>query len=326
MLLLDAGVALLARKRLWVSLPVLALTGTICVYATWAARFLHPGNLPGALAAALVLGSLFLFGQVRAVPDREKEGVLRGVVFAALGALHLLAAIVAASGGLGISPVLLVAYLLIAAGLASRIGHLWDVAELKALSAAFAILALTLRVRPDLFPDRAMETLAVFSLIGIAFFLEWFRRGHAEQTHNSAAVAIAVGGYVAVLLRIVLVGNPMASLPECLAYAGFHTGLLIVMSLLRSSGTWTLAAHGALFASLAALALPFPEGRLASLLVPIIVSGLFFWSLPFLSPRFRMDKFSWFSSALAPLLHYLLLYILARPSGDGGISASSPHS
>lgn len=312
-LLLDAGVILVARKRLWVSLPVLALTGTICLYATWAVRFLRPGNLPAALAAALVLGSLFLFGQARAVPDREKERVVRGVVFAALGALHLLAAFVAASGGLGISPVLLVAYLLIAAAITRRIGQLWDVAELMALSAAFAILALTLRIRPDLIPGRATETFAVFSLIGVAFFVEWFRRGRAESEDSSSAVAIAVGGYVAVLLRIVLAGDAMASLPECLAYAGLHTGLLIVMGVLRSSGAWTLAAHASLFAALAALALPFSDGRLAPLLVPIVVSGLFFWSLPFLSARFRSDRFSWFSSALAPLLHYLLLYILARP-------------
>ena len=40
------------------------------------------------------------------------------------------------------------------------------------------------------------------------------------------------GGYVAVLLRIVLVSDATASLPECLAYAGLHTGLLIVMGLL----------------------------------------------------------------------------------------------
>src|SRR5262249_52120535 len=146
-LLLDAGVLAVAHRREWASLPLLALAGSGILYAGWSAAHLNAAKLPYALAAAIVVGSAFVFG-TREVAKKDHEGEWRRAA-PILGAMapFLVAFLVSGSRILDVAPVFLVMYLLILSVQAWWVGRAVEV-PLAPAAAVISMTSLILRVAP----------------------------------------------------------------------------------------------------------------------------------------------------------------------------------
>ena len=91
------------------------------------------------------------------------------------------------------------------------------------------------------------------------------------------------------------------------------TAGLVAIGASLFSGAWILAGQGLLFVSTLGLTTRFEQRRLSEFLPFVLIPVLLFWILPFVSSRFRNDRLSWLSSAAAPIAHYPVLYVLAKP-------------
>src|SRR5262245_10199408 len=122
-LLLDVGILAVARKRSWGELPLLGLAGSAMLYAGWSAAHLNAEKLPYALAAAILVGSLFVFGtrdDAKKLPhgDWRRAAPLLGAM-----APFLVAMAVSLTRSLDVSPVFLVVYLIILSVQADFVGR-----------------------------------------------------------------------------------------------------------------------------------------------------------------------------------------------------------
>jgi len=94
------------------------------------------------------------------------------------------------------------------------------------------------------------------------------------------------------------------------------------MAAIAASSALCLAAQGLSLVLLFTMSLGFTDARLASYLPVVLTPALAFWALPFASARFRVDRVSWLSSAVALVLHFPFLYAMARDSwGSGPLGA-----
>jgi len=311
--LLDIGVLAVARKRSWVSLQLFGLAGSVILYAGWASRHLDGAKLPYALGAAVLLGALFVFGALRE-PRGPRELVVATPLLGAL-APFALALAVSEPSSFSVSPVVLVVYLLILIVQAAWIARDLQVAALMPIAAGTAVFALILRPATDLFPDRRALCLTLFALVPAALFAVWiWNRDSTQSIAYRVAMVIGLVGCLPILIHVLDVephGEPIA--PLWLYVAAHAAGLVAVGALLRA-GPWILGAQGLLFAALLALTSRFQSARLPEFLPWIVIPIVVFWILPFVASRFRADHLAWVSAGLAPIVHFAVLYFLAKPT------------
>jgi len=94
---------------------------------------------------------------------------------------------------------------------------------------------------------------------------------------------------------------------------------MVGIGLSLASGRWLVGAQALALACLCALATRFAPALLVSYAAFIVASMLAFFFLPVITPRARADVWGWISAAAAPLLHFALLYTLARDVWEGGV-------
>ena len=316
-LALDVGVLAVARKRAWHWLSLMGLAGSALLYAGWAYAHLDSAKLPYALGAAIVVSALFVFGQrERAATDAAPGLDEFGRATRALAAMapFLVALATVGDRKLALSPVILVAYLLILITLAFYVSRQTDTEALVPVAGAMAILCLVFRAGSDLFPALRVETLLLFYCVPLALFLGWIlsRESAAAGVYRVGAAIGLFGTYV-ILARVLDIepGRPPV-LPLWLFVAAGATGLIAIGTILLS-GAWILAAQGLLFLALLTLATRFQSSRLPEFLPLILIPGAVFWALPFLSSRWRADRLAWFSAGIAPVAAFGALFALAKP-------------
>ena len=316
-LLLDLGVLAVARQKAWPGIRLLALVASAVLYAGWAATFLDGVKVPYAMAAAAVLASLFAFPRPGAAEEEEtqKRDLARAIPLLALAGPLLLTLVVSSRTALAVSPAFLVGYLLILGAGGALVSQRLDFAPVVPIAAGFSVLALTLRVDAHLFPERRVETLALFGLVSAAYFCFWlFRRESFSAPVLRTAAAIALAGSLPIIFQVAAVEPQREPIAALWIFAFAHSlGLLWIGASLLSGG-WILGAQVVLYIALLCLCGRFQNPRLHEFLAPILIPTLLFWSLPFLGDRFRADRLSWLSAAVAPLIHYPILYVLAKPT------------
>ena len=318
-LLLDLGVIAVARQRGWLAIRLLALVASAILFAGWATAFLDSTKAPYAMVAAAVLAGLFATLRPVDSGQGQTSDLVRAIPLAALAGPLLLTAIVASHADLSVSPAFLVAYLLILCAGAVIVSARLDFAPVVVIAAAFSVLALSLRVDARLFPAHRIETLAIFALLpaaGLGFWLAR-RRAPSEAVFRTAA-AVTLAGSLAILFQVIAVEPNAQPVTALWVFALAHALGLLTIGAMLSSGAWILGAQGLLLAALLALSGRYQSSRLQEFLPLVIASALLFWSLPFVAQRLRSDRLAWLSSAAAPLLHYPILYVMAKPIWTAG--------
>ena len=315
--LLDVGVIVVARARQWLEVRILALAATAILYAGWASLHLDSGKAPWALIAGAALGGLFAFSSPREEADPRRRDAARAVPILAAIAPLVLATMMAGTRPLAVAPGFLVGYLLLLAFGAFLVSGRLEFAPLVPIAAAFSALTLAMRVGHDLFPARETETLAVFLLVPAAYLGLWASAARRTRTAEPAfrvAAGIALAGGTAVLAAVLSLEPGDKPVLALWLYAAAHAAGLLVIGTALPSGAWIAGSQLLLYSSLLALCTRFSNPRLPEFLPLISIPAAVFWSLPFLWRRWRSDRLSWLSSAAAPVVHFPVLYALARPS------------
>ncbi len=312
-LLLDVGILAVSRKRSWAELPLMGLAGSAMLYAGWSAAHLDAGKLPYALGAAILVGSLFVLGtrdeaRKLAPGDWRKAAPVLGAM-----APFLVTMLVTGNRSLDVSPFFLVVYLIILSVQAGFVGRESSVPLVPA-AAAICVFSLVFRTAPDLFPSHRDTTLLLYELVPLTFLLLWLLRRDPKDTSGAwIGAAVALLGSLIVVFRVMDVEPRTEPILTLWLYAAAHAvGLLLLGGVLRAGG-WVLASQAYMLVTLLTLSTRYQNGRLAEFLPPILVPIAVYWALPFVSDRFRGDRLAWLSAGIAPVVHFVFLYSLARP-------------
>ena len=323
-LLLDVGILAVARKRSWGVLPLMGLAGSAMLYAGWSAAHLDASKLPYALVAAILVGTLFVFGT-----KEEARGLAPGDWRRAapiLGAMapFLVALAVAPNRSLEVSPLFLVGYLILLSVQAAFIGRESRV-PLVPVAALVCVFSLVFRVGPDLFPTHRDTTLLLYELIPLTFLLLWLLRRDPQETSGEwVGAAIALLGSLVVIFHVMDVEPRSEPILMLWLYAAAHAAGLLVLGGVLRSGAWVLASQGYMLVTLLTLSTRYQNARLSEFLPPILVPIVVYWALPFVSERFRGDRLAWLSAGIAPVAHFVFLYSLAKPVwGTGSLGIAS---
>jgi uncharacterized membrane protein len=311
--LLDLGVIAMSRARRWTGVRMLGLVATAILFAGWASLHLNAVKAPWALLAGAALGFLFALPRLETSSDRDRHELARAIPIGAVVAPLLLAATVSGAPALVVSPAFLEGYLVLLGAGAALASRRIEFAPLVPIAAGLSVVALTIRVSKDLFPSRSSETMMWFVLVPAAYTAYWaLCRERTEERSLRAAAGIALAGGVAVLVSVVAITPATDPVLPLWMFAAAHAAGLLVVGGLLASGPWIAASQLLLYVSLLALCERFSAGRLPEFLPLIAAPTVIYWALPFLSFRFRSDRVAWLSSAGAPLLHFAVLYALAR--------------
>ena len=299
-LLLDVGAIAVSRSRRWLALRYLALVGSAILYVGWATEHLDGEKAPYALLAAAALAALFAaLGGFEAVqreagPER-REASAAIPLLAAAGPLAA-ALWMSSRPALGIPPAFLTGYLLVLAAGAFFISRGTGFPPLVPIAAAFSVVTLAARITPDLLPDRT-GTLLLFATVPAAYLaIALVRPGERAAERVAAAISLA-GGFV-IVARFLELDPKQAVLPLWIFAAANAAGFLAIGTRLPS-GAWIAGAQAFLFVCLLVLTTAFSPARLPEFLPLIVGPAVVFWVLPFLSKRWRGDRFAWLSSAAA---------------------------
>ena len=177
------------------------------------------------------------------------------------------------------------------------------------MAAAFSVITLATRIGPDLVGTRS-EALWLFAAVPAAYLAIALSKQGAETAVRIAA-AISLVGVLLVVSRFLEIAPKLPIAPLWI-FAAAHAAGLVAIGTQRASGRWIAGAQAILFACLLVLTTSFAPARLSEFLPFILVPAAVFWILPFLSKRWRSDRAAWLSSAAAPILHYPVLYALAK--------------
>jgi hypothetical protein len=221
--------------------------------------------------------------------------------------------LVSPTRSLDVSPLFLVVYLILLSVQAGFVGRESSVPLVPA-AAAISVFSLVFRVAPDLFPSHRDTTLLLYELIPLTFLLLWLLRRDPEDASGAwIGAAVALLGSLIVVFRVMDVEPRTEPILTLWLYAAAHAvGLLVLAGVLRAGG-WVLASQAYMLVTLLTLSTRYPTGRLSEFLPPILVPIVIYWARPFVSDRFRGDRLAWLSAGIAPVVHFVFLYSLARP-------------
>jgi uncharacterized membrane protein len=311
--LLDIGVVAVAQRRRWPVLGLIGLVGSAVLFLGWAAKFLDAARVPFALVAAAILAALFAFSRWH---DEERLGPLpRATVYGAAGAPILLALVIGSSVDLAVAPAFLVAYLLLLLAGVWVVSRRLDVPALMPIAAAFATMALDARVRPDVFPAEKVVALALFALLPAAFIAAWLsRRGTPQARPLRIAAAITLAGSILSLASVLSVEGKHEPIVPLALFVAVHAAGLVVIGALDSETMYAALGQGTEVVSLLLLLERFQPDRVNEFLPVVAVPMVAFWSLPLVTSRLRRDTLAWISGAAALVVHFPILYFIARAS------------
>lgn len=329
-LLLDVGGIAVARRRRWLSIVFVALVATGILYGGWASQHLDAVKAPYAMIAAALLAVLFCTFRAEPGDDAATAEASQLVPIAAAGGaffVPLLFALWKPGAGLGVSPTFLVEYLVFLAIGAFIVSTAVRFAPLLPVAAAFSAATLVARVDPGVVADRS-RNLVLFALPPLVYLaLAFWRRGagveegsdpHTAGVPRRLAAGIALAGGVLVMARFLEADSAQSLLPLWI-FAAVHAAGLLAIGTALSRGGWILGSQGLLFAALLVLTTVFKRERLSEFLPFVLAPAAVFWALPFLGKRWRSDRLAWLSSAAAPLVHYPMLYVLAKPDWGSNV-------
>jgi hypothetical protein len=308
--LLDVGAIAVARRRRWVSIVLIALVATGILFAGWSDRHLDAAKAPFALVAAALLGALFAWWRTEPGERPESREAAQIVPIAAASAVLCLPLLFSLHASLDVSPAFLVGYLLVLTAGAWALTTSTGFPFLLPVAAGFTTATLAARVAPSLGASRDAN-LALFALPPAAYLAIALGRRRDDVSARIAA-AITLGGGVLVLARFLEIGPKLPLLPLWI-FAAAHAAGVLAIGTVRRRGAWIAGAQALLYASLLVLGTAFQRDRLSEFLPFVLVPTVVFWALPFLWERWREDRLSWISSAAAPLIHYPVLYVIAKP-------------
>jgi uncharacterized membrane protein len=322
--LLSGGVVAVARLRSWPSLGLIGLVCSTVLFAGWASKYLVAERAPYALGAVAVVAALFAFVQVEGDVARDDGSASNPWSLQRLlvGAASLLpvgtAVILAGNVRLDVDPRVLAPYLLIVSAGAFLAERRQGSGYLTIVAGILATLALTLRVTPELFPERAALALGSFALVPLGFLATWLaRRGKPEEPRLRAAAVITLLGALPVVFGAAHRDPGHEAFRLMLAYAWLHAGGLVAIGVLRREGWPFAAAQVVAFCSLVVLT----RGDATSwkeLVTATAGSGVLLWGLPLVHPYTRTDRMAWWAGAAALPLHFVLFYDLSHREWDGG--------
>lgn len=316
--LLNAGLVAITRKRAWPSLGLLGLVGTTVLFGGWSAKFLDAPRVGWAFLAAALLAALFAFAPWG---GGEKLPLGRAVSVLGASAPFLLAVVAGGVSSLRVPPAVLVGFVALLTVGAILVSRRAEAPPLVVVAAIGSVAALLARSGKDLFPAERTTTLLLF-LVPAALHLAAAFRARADETAakvSRAGAAIALLGSFAVPIGVALDVEPRTEpiLPLFLFGAALAVGLAILARRARADG-FLVAAQGALFLLLLVLTVRDASHRVEEFAVPILAALLFFWAQPLLPSDAAPSRTAWFSSGFAPVLHFALLYAIARQSWDAG--------
>jgi uncharacterized membrane protein len=309
-LLLDAGVLAVARKRDWPVLALLGFIGSSVLCVGWAVRYLDAARAGYALGAVALVAALFAFVQLSPRDRSEPAKALpRAITLISALAPFVAAFTIGGSHSFQLQPWLLAGYLIVISGGAWLAGFRVDTPALMPFAAGLSVLALTCRPDTFLFPEHRSATLACFALAPLAYLVAWFlrRERHDARTLRFAAT-IALCGSLAVILRVVGLEPNDAPKFGIWLYAAAHAAGLVALGGISGASVLVALGQALNYASLLLLCVLPQDSRLTELTPSIAFSGLVFWSLPLLLPIFRRDRLAWLTSAVSLPAQFLLLY------------------
>lgn len=320
-LLLDVGAIAVSRSRRWLALRYLSLLGSVILFVGWAAAHLDAGKAPYALLAAAALAALFaVLGGTSREGKEGKEGIeekaehreeAQAIPLLATAGPLAAAMWMSSVEALAVSPAFLTGYLLILAAGAFFVSRGAGFPPLVPIAAAFSVVTLAARISAGLVTDRT-GTLLLFATVPAAYLaIALVRREEGRAERVAAAISLA-GGFL-VFARFLELSPKEPVLPLWIFAAAHAVGLLAIGTRL-ASGAWVAGAQAFLFVCLLVLTTAFSPARLSEFLPLVLGPAVAFWALPFLSARWRGDRYAWLSSAAAPILHFPVLYVLARPA------------
>jgi hypothetical protein len=312
--LLDVGVLLVSMRQRWISITALAVVGTVILYAGWGLEYLDAQGVPFALAVAALLGALFVGASLWREHKEPGPRIDAIVVTAVALASPFLAALAEVSNEAYHADItLLVAYLALLLGGALVVVRRWKTPGFMETAAILAVLTLYVRLFPDMFPAQRTPTLLSYSLLPLLLFgFQALSRGRLEEPSLRRAAGIGLCGSLIVAAQIVEQESRSQPVLPLALYVGAHVVGLIAIGLAQSSGPWLAVAQATFFFALLSLSQRFDPSRLNELAAIILAPMAVFFALPLFTSRARADRTSWFAAAAALVVHYSLLYALAR--------------
>ena len=327
--LLDAGVVVVASRKKWPVLGLLGVAGSGLIYVGWAFKFMDAAKAPYALFAGAILCALFAL----TTPDGsskeagDKPALLVRVTGSIAAVLPLvLALVVSGTNTLSVAPPVLVGYLLVLSGGAWFAGRRVEVSALAPMAASFGAMTLALRADGTLFPDERTITLALFAALPVAWFGLWLARRRAPEARMlrvSATIALAATPLLVAFHVCTEESSNLEVIPLAV-YAWAHVSLLVAMGGILESSGLLIGALAVAVVSLGVSVFGFKTDHLNQSLFVILTPMLAFWSLPFFGPRFRTGTLAWAAATLSLLVHFPVLYGVAKDTwSDGALGASS---
>jgi uncharacterized membrane protein len=312
-MLLDMGVIVVAQRRRWPVLGLFALAGSAVLYLGWSVKFLDAPRVPYALAAGGILAGLFAFR--RFAPEERTAALPRATVYAAAAAPLLLALVVSESSGLEVAPAFLVAYLVLILGGTWSVSRRLDAPYLTPIAAAFAAVTLACRVREDVFPREAAFTLMLFAAVPAAAIAAWLsRRGTEEARVLRIAAAAALAGSVLTVSNVLSVEGSDELIVPLAVFAGAHAAALVAIGVLDRQSTYVSIGQAVEVAALLLLVAHSSPPPLREFVPIVAIPMVGFWALPLVSSRLQKDMQAWLSCAAALVVHFPILYFIAKPA------------
>jgi|GEM_PF-1502192 len=314
-LLLDVGIAWVSQKRHWPTLALLGFCASILVFIAWASRYLYPQRTPYALAALAIVSALFitLLWNWRSREATAVGSTLRSLAHIAIAAPVVAAFVLSHPMHSNVNPAFLSGYLVVVAVGAAIVAQRVQGRAIPLLVAVLGVACQYARLGHELFPARAVSTLASFSMLPAIHVLIWWHRREAtwQRVHLWALVA-TLASPVLIAPGAVAMQPTAAAVWPIAAHAAIHVSVLLLLALGR--GTTALTAVAQTVALVVAFALGQHAGAriLPGLSLTLAASGLVFWSLPLVSSRLRPGRTALVVSALALPVQYLLLYVFAH--------------
>jgi len=312
--LLDAGVLVVARKRAWPVLALLGFLGSAVLCIGWAARYLDAPRAPYALGAVALIAALFAFVSLRpsASDAPPAQNLPKTITVLSALAPFVAAFVLGDVASFEIAPSLLAGYLIIVSGGAWLAGSRGDTPALAPFAAGLSVLALTCRVDFSLFPAHRNATLLCFALVPLAYLLAGcLRRNQPDARMLRIAATIALCGAAAVVLRVVDLEPDSEPALAIWLYIAVHAAGLVALGGL-SGASWLIALGQALNSAAILLLQNRGQANATELVLPLCFSGLALWALPLALPQFRRDRLAWLSGAASLPVHFLILYWAAH--------------
>jgi len=313
--LLDAGMLVVSASRGWVSLPALALGGTVVVYAGWANQYLDATGVLLALAVAALLSALFVASDLwRATREPSAGAALRIVSLTALAGPFVAALVTAQAPEFHASLPLLAGYLAALLVGVFFLAARWGTPLILETATVLAVVTLSARLAPDLLTAGRATTLIVSSsipvlLLGLYVWRTLKPRPDAAALRRATQIALAASWF------IVARALPLEARAEPIApfglYASAHVAGLVAIALVESSAIGLVVAQAVWLVTLLTLTARYEATRLGEFLPFIFAPMLVFFALPFTTPRAR-GRLGWIAAASSLVAHYAILYGLAR--------------